>query len=85
MPSDARLCTRLDSTKDVRIQIFEAGSMRMKRVPSTFFPGILLSRKPPETQGKRQVFGMDKESTRGKNQLPFRVPRDPKKLPPRKQ
>ena len=25
------------------------------RVPSPFFPGILLFRKPPETQGKRQV------------------------------
>ena len=24
-------------------------------VPSPFFPGILLSRKPPETQGKRLV------------------------------
>ena len=25
-------------------------------VPPPFFPGILLSRKPPETQGKRPVF-----------------------------
>ena len=26
-------------------------------VPVPFFPGILLSTKPPETQGKRAVFG----------------------------
>ena len=26
-------------------------------ITSPFFPGILFSRKPPETQGKRPVFG----------------------------
>ena len=39
-----------------RTKIHRKKSTRILGVPSPFFPGILLSRKPPETRGKRIRF-----------------------------